>query len=156
MIRVTVPGFAEYGFEHLVLDYNGTLAIDGSLIPLVREKLTALAQHLTVHVLTADTFGSAAKQLADIPCSLTVVASESQDVIKREYVRNLGVQKCVCIGNGRNDRKMLHAAALGIAVIQKEGASSESINSAQIICGNIIDALELLENSKRLAATLRC
>ncbi len=51
---------------------------------------------------------------------------------------------------------MLGIAALGIVVIQKEGASAETMASAHIVCGSIIDAFELLENSKRLMATLRC
>ncbi|HKJ46485.1 MAG TPA: hypothetical protein VJ991_11715, partial [Balneolales bacterium] len=58
-------------------------------------------------------------------------------------------------GNGRNDRLMLDEAAVGIAVIQKEGASFQSLQAADVICTNIIDALELLVYPKRLTATLR-
>jgi len=36
----------------------------------------------------------------------------------------------VAIGNGRNDRLMLAAAALGFAFILKEGASSDALRSA--------------------------
>jgi len=156
MIPISIPGFGDYNLEELVLDYNGTLAIDGLLIPHVREKISALAKSLRIHVLTADTFGSATEELRNLPCKLIVISTESQDTAKQEYVKALGAAKCVCIGNGRNDRKMLYVAALGIAVIQKEGASSETINSAKIICGSINDAFELLENPKRLTATLRC
>ena len=156
MIRVTIPDFGDYQLEELVLDYNGTLAIDGHLLPRVREKITHLANSLRIHVLTADTFGTAAEHLKDLPCKLTVISQQSQDIAKLEYVNTLGASKCICIGNGRNDRRMVHAAALGIAVIQKEGASPETIQSAKIVCGHIIDALELLENHQRLIATLRC
>jgi soluble P-type ATPase len=156
MIHVSIPGFGDYHLEELVLDYNGTLAIDGHLLPQVQEKIGLLAKSLNIHVLTADTLGSAAEDLNGLPCKLTVISQESQDTAKRDYVKALGAAKCVCIGNGRNDRRMLHVAALGIAVIQKEGASSETILSAKIVCGHIIDAFELLENPKRLTATLRC
>jgi soluble P-type ATPase len=156
MIHVSIPGFGDYRLEELVLDYNGTLAIDGRLIPCVREKIKVLAKSLRIHVLTADTFGSAAEELRDLPCKLTVIFKESQDTAKEDYVNTLGAANCVCIGNGRNDRKMLHVAALGIVVIQREGASSETINNAKIVCGSIIDAFELLESPKRLTATLRC
>jgi soluble P-type ATPase len=156
MIRVTIPDLGDYQLEELILDYNGTLAIDGHLLPGVREKISQLAKSLNIHILTADTFGSAAEHLSGLPCKLTVISKESQDIAKLEYVNTLGASKCICIGNGRNDRRMLHAAALGIAVIQKEGASSETILSAKIVCGHIIDAFELLENPKRLIATLRC
>jgi soluble P-type ATPase len=72
MLHVSIPGFGDYHLEELVLDYNGTLAIDGRLIPGVREKINVLAKSLRIHVLTADTFGSAAEELRDLPCKLTV------------------------------------------------------------------------------------
>jgi soluble P-type ATPase len=50
---------------------------------------------------------------------------------------------------------MVKEAALGIAVIEKEGAAVETLLAADIVCGNILDALELLLNPKRLIATLR-
>jgi len=43
MIELTVPGFGALRLEHLVLDYNGTLAVDGKLLPGVRDALGALA-----------------------------------------------------------------------------------------------------------------
>ena len=33
MIAVDIPGYRELRLEHLVLDYNGTLAEDGKLLP---------------------------------------------------------------------------------------------------------------------------
>ena len=156
MIHVSILGFGQYQFGHLVLDYNGTLAIDGRLIPLVGEKLALFGQRLEVHVLTADTFGSAASELQGLPCKLKVISQEFQDIAKQEYVTALGAESCICIGNGRNDRKMLAVSALGIAVIQKEGACAETLVSAKVVCSSIIDAFDILENSKRLMATLRC
>ena len=67
MIAVDIPGLRELRLEHLVLDYDGTLAEDGNLLPGVAAALKALAQVLQIHVVTADTFGSAAEQLAGIP-----------------------------------------------------------------------------------------
>ena len=55
----------------------------------------------------------------------------------------------------RNDRLMLKEAALGIAVILKEGASAESVAAADVVCTDIVAALELLQNPLRLIATLR-
>ena len=40
-----------------MLDYNGTLAVDGHLLGGVKKALTALSGKINVHVLTADTFG---------------------------------------------------------------------------------------------------
>ena len=77
MIEIAIPDFGELRLEHLVLDYNGTLALDGRLLFGVRERLERLAEQLTIHVITADTFGKAADYLAGIPCQLDILAAGS-------------------------------------------------------------------------------
>ena len=68
MIEIAIPGTASLVLQHLVLDYNGTLACDGVLLPGVRERLLVLAENLQVHVVTADTFGQAREELTGVPC----------------------------------------------------------------------------------------
>ena len=79
MIEIDIPGFKILRLNHLVLDYNGTIACDGKLLPGVKEGLSALAEVLSIHVLTADTFGRARSFLDDIPCEVAVIADEYQD-----------------------------------------------------------------------------
>ncbi len=67
MIAIDIPGFGALRLEHLVLDYNGTLAADGELLPGVGEALRALARDVRIHAITADTFGRAAEMLAGLP-----------------------------------------------------------------------------------------
>ncbi|MBI2959439.1 MAG: ATPase P [Betaproteobacteria bacterium] len=155
MIEIAIPGFGSLRLHHLVLDYNGTLAVDGDLLPGVRRRLASLSRNLRVHVLTADTFGTARSALQRVPCVLSVLPARRQDRAKRAYVKKLGDAKTVCIGNGRNDCLMLEAAALGIAVVQKEGAASAAIWAADIAVPEIIDALDLLDKPLRLVASLR-
>ena len=155
MIDVDIPSFGKLCLEHLVLDYNGTLAQDGVLLPGIREGLSVLAECLTVHVLTGDTFGKVRQGIEGISCTCVVLAAEDQAQAKAAYVERLGPAKVVCIGNGRNDRLMLQKAALGIVVIQGEGAAAESLMAARIICRDVQDALELLLSPLRLKATLR-
>ena len=155
MISATIPGFGELRVEHLVLDYNGTLAVDGRLLPGVRRRLCALARKLELHVLTADTFGSVRRALRGMPCRIVVLEARHQDRAKRDYVRGLGAARCACIGNGRNDRLMLAEARLGIALIQAEGAAADALGGADIVAPSIVDALELLRRPLRLTATLR-
>jgi len=156
MIEIDIPGNKILRLEHLVLDYNGTIAFDGALIDGVREYLNELSQMLTVHVVTADTFGSVKKALEDIDCKLALIPLDHQDVAKLEYVKNLGREQTVSMGNGVNDRLMLKASALGVAVIQGEGAASETLASADVVCTDIQSALSLLIHPLRLTATLRC
>ncbi|RYD23501.1 MAG: ATPase P [Verrucomicrobiaceae bacterium] len=155
MIELEIPGLDAYSIRHLVLDYNGTLALNGNILPGVAEVLGMLAPVVEVHVVTADTFGTAGQQLAGIPVKLTVLAEDDQAEAKLEYVRSLGAESVIAIGNGRNDRKMLEAAAIGIITIQKEGASLRALGRADIVTTNVLDALELLRYPKRLVATLR-
>jgi soluble P-type ATPase len=155
MIEIYIPGFKDLRLDHLVLDYNGTIGFDGKLIPGVNECIVTLSRKLSIHVLTADTFGSARVELDGLPCKIVVIPGEKQNAAKLDYIRGLNPQATVCIGNGRNDRLMLKEAALGIAVIQEEGASSQAVMAADVVCSHIMTALELLANPLRLVATLR-
>ena len=155
MIEIDVPGNKKFRLEHLVLDYNGTIAFDGALIDGVKESLAELSKMLTVHVITADTFGSVEKALKDIHCKLAVIPLDHQDVAKLEYVKTLGCDKTASMGNGLNDRLMLKASALGVVVIQGEGAAFETLAAADVVCKDIRSALSLLSNPLRLVATLR-
>jgi len=155
MIDLDIPGLGAFAIKHLVVDYNGTLALDGNLLPGVREVLGMLAPLLEIHVVTADTFGLAAQHLSDLPVTLTILSKDYQADAKLDYVKALGADSVIAIGNGRNDRKMLEAAAVGIFTIQKEGGSLRALGRADVVTTNILDALELLRYPKRLIATLR-
>lgn len=155
MLEVAIPGYGNLQLAHLVLDFNGTLACDGRLIPGVRERVTALREILEIHVLTADTFGRVGAEIDGLGCTLEIIPGQHEAEEKLQYIQSLGIDSTVCFGNGRNDRLMLKAAALGIAVIQAECASAEAILSADVLAPNIQNALDLLLNPLRLTATLR-
>lgn len=155
MLRISIPNFGDFEFEHLALDYNGTLAMDGTLIDGVAERLNALAAQLDIHVVTADTFGRARENLADVRCSLAILPPGAQDVAKMETVAALSAERTIAIGNGRNDALMLKAAGLGIVTLQKEGASIATLLTADVAVSSILDALDLLTHPLRLKATLR-
>lgn len=155
MIEIDVPGFRKLRLAHLVSDYNGTLAVDGLLLPGVAERLRRLASDLAIHVITADTFGLAAAQLRGLPVELTIAPREAQAQTKLDFVSQFGADSVVAIGNGRNDRLMLDAAGLGIALVQREGGAVETLVAADIASTSVLDALDLLVNPNRLVATLR-
>lgn len=156
MIEVDIPDFGSLRLVHLVLDYNGTLAFDGRLISGVGDQLESLAAHLHIHIITADTFGSVHRAFTRAPFTVHVLPPGSEAEGKSLYVRQLGSTSSVCIGNGRNDRLMLREAALGIAVLQREGAALQALLAADIVIPGIVDALDLLLHPRRIAATLRC
>jgi P-type E1-E2 ATPase len=155
MLTVAIPGREPLHLEHLVLDYNGTLACDGDLVDGVKDRLVALSKQLRIHVITADTFGTARSALKGAPCDLHLLPADNQDERKLRYVEQVGRAATVCIGNGLNDRRMVSQAALGIAVVLAEGAAVETLRSADIVCTDICSALDLLLKPRRLIATLR-
>jgi soluble P-type ATPase len=155
MLKIDIPGDKPLHLIHLVLDYNGTLAADGVLLPGVAARLKTLAQHLKIHVITADTFGSVRDQVAGLPVKLAVIPPENQAQAKAAYLEALGPAHVAAIGNGKNDALMLKRAGLGIAVLQTEGAALAALAGAQVVNSNITDALDLLLHPDRLKATLR-
>lgn len=155
MFELDIPGFGTVRLEHLVSDFTGTLSVDGRLIPGVRERLNELSKLLRIHILTADTFGRAREELRDIYCDIHILTGEDHDIQKEEYIKQLGPDKVIAFGNGNNDRRMLRAARIGVAVILEEGAAGDAVRSADIVVKSIIDGLDLLLSPKRLKATLR-
>lgn len=155
MLTIDIEGFKTINANHLVLDYNGTLAKDGEMETGVRLLLQQLSEKLEIHILTADTFGSAKVGTEDLKCSLSVINESNQARQKLDYISRLGAENVIAAGNGRNDKLMLKEAALGIAVIGAEGAATETLLNANIIAKSINDALDLLLKPLRLKATLR-
>jgi soluble P-type ATPase len=155
MLRIDIPDFGLLSLENLVMDYNGTLAVDGRLLPGVAPRLQQLAQNLSLHVVTADTFGQVRQAVTALPCRLHVLEPGRQDHAKCAYATQLGLACTAAIGNGRNDWRMVEACTLGIALIAAEGAFPATLMAADVICTGICDALDLLIQPLRLTATLR-
>ncbi len=155
MIELTIPGRGQLRLEHLVTDVNGTLALDGSLMPGLVKRIASLRDRLTVHLLTADTHGqqTVIDQQLDLTATRLRAGGEQQQ--KREFVEKLGAGTVVAVGQGANDAEMLEAAALGICVISEEGVAAETLMAADIIVPSIFAALDLLDKPLRIVASLR-
>ena len=155
MIELNIPGRGVLTIEHLVMDVNGTLAVDGILVDGVVKRIGALRDRLTVHLLTADTHGG--QRLIDYLLNLQAVRILPGDEAgqKAEYVRNLDAQRVAAIGQGANDAGMLREAVLGICVMSAEGLAVDSLNAADLLMPDILSALDLFERPLRLIASLR-
>lgn len=151
-IRLEIPGSENLTIKQLILDFTGTLSRDGTMLPGVAERLQKLARHLHITVLTADTFGMAAGQLAPLPVDLHLIQTGRDKAV---FMTGLTKSETAAIGNGRNDVEMIRMAGLGIAVIESEGCAGELIAAARIVCHDITTALDLLLKPLRVKATLR-
>ena len=155
MVSIEIPGYRHLMLDHLVLDFNGTIACDGTLIGGLAQILERISEHVSIHVITADTHGFAAEQLEGVPCTIHILSAGRQEEAKAAFVKDLGENHVVAIGNGRNDRTMLKVAEVGIAVISPEALAVETLSAADIVAHDILFALDLLINPLRLVATLR-
>jgi P-type E1-E2 ATPase len=155
VIRLEVPGWGACELEHLILDLNGTVALDGEPVAGVDGQVALLSADLVIHLVTADTRGKAEETSRWLGCQLALIEAGREASQKRALVERLGAEQVVTIGNGANDVQMLSAAALGIAVLGQEGLAVEALQAADLVAGGIEDALDLLLHPQRLIASLR-
>ena len=153
-VLLDVPGWRRLEIRHLVLDLNGTVALDGVLLPGVARAVTELSRELTCHLVTADTFGTAS-ELFGPAVSLALISPGDEGGQKLALVQELGADHVAALGNGANDAQMLQAACLGVAVLGREGACAAALHAADVVVPDPLAGLELLSRPDRLKATLR-
>ena len=154
-MKIEIPGYKELDLNYLVLDYNGTIAMGGEIKESVKERICRLAQEFEIVVLTADTYGTAREACKDLPVRIETFPNDNALPAKMAVVEELGLSSCVAIGNGRNDKLMLRASALAIAVLEQEGMCSRLLGEADVCTRSIEDAMDLMLYPVRLVATLR-
>ncbi len=152
MIRIEIPQKGSIELRHAVFDINGTLAVDGRVLPEVVDRLHRLADLLVIHLLTAGTHGNLAELEQALGYPLHLIQSGED---KARYVEELGAAHVIAIGNGANDVGMLRLAAVGVAVLAEEGVASRAVQAADVLALGPVDAIELILKPKRLVATLR-
>jgi len=155
MIKLEIPGEGELVLDHLVLDVNGTLSIDGHLLPGIADLLSSLRDHLTIHLLTADTHGKQAE--IDQPLGLKAIRVKSgeEKIQKAAYLKEIGPEHTAAIGQGANDAFMLAEARIGVCILSKEGTAVDTLLSADLAVPDTKSALNLFLHPARLIASLR-
>ena len=118
-IEIAIPGWKNLCLETVLFDLNGTLACDGRIAASTRERLVALAKHVAIYVMSADTHGTLERETAGLPVHVRRVEPGLGAAQKVALLRELGVQSTVAVGNGHNDVEMLRAAALAIAILAR-------------------------------------
>jgi P-type E1-E2 ATPase len=155
MIELTIPGRGPLHIQHLVTDVNGTLAVDGVLIDGLIKRIASLRDRMEIHMLTADTHGRQAVVDEQLNLKATRIQPGNEARQKAIFVRELGAETVVAIGQGANDAEMLKAAALGICIISQEGVAAETLLAADLVVPDIFAALDLLDKPVRIVASLR-
>jgi len=168
-LRFSVPGMGGMELSALVLDYNGTIADRGCLLPGVADRLRNLAEELEIHVFTADTFGTVKAELeavlgpemaggrliVDIIPPIDQRPGIDEGEAKLRMLEALGASNCCVMGNGRNDASMLASAGLSFCILGREGCFPGALSASHILCRDILDALDMLAETRCCIATLR-
>ncbi len=154
-MNIDIPGLGPIELRNMVTDYTGTLSASGRLIGGTSERIRQISGSMEIYVLTADTFGTAASELKGLPVKIIKLKEGSEDIQKEEFVKRLGPETVIALGNGNNDRLMLRRAKIGIAIMEAEGCACSAIHDADIVVRSIIDALDMLLEPLKIKATLR-
>lgn len=154
-IEVAIPGWKVLHLEHVLFDLNGTLACEGRIAPSTRERLIALGRRATLHVMSADTYGTLEREVAGLPVQLHRVEAGLGAAQKLTVLRQLGASVTAAMGNGHNDVEMLREAALAVAILGPEGVAVQALLVAHIVFASPDEALDALLQPRRLVATLR-
>ncbi len=155
MISVPIPGWGELSIEYLMVDFNGTAALDGKLKKEVKDVVEKISRYVKVFIITADSYDSVDSELGASSVTFIKVNKHASGDEKAKVVRELGPEKVVAIGNGSNDALMFKESALGIAVVGEEGCSAALIKEADLVVNDIMKAFGLIMHPERLVATLR-
>ena len=154
MIITHHHGDEERIIETVVIDFNGTLAVDGILVSGIKTKLMSLSKLVKVIVLTGDTYGTASEQMEGSEVEIHSFISGDAGRMKEIFIKSLNPERTAAIGNGYNDQMMSEIAGLSIAVIGAEGCYGKLLGKVDIVVVDIHKALDLFLHPKRIKATL--
>lgn len=155
MIDLIYPCRGALHITHLVTDVNGTLAMVGILIDGFAKSLTSLRDRLEFQLLTDDTPGCQAAIEELLKLKTTHVQPGNEEITKADFVRMLGAETVVAIGQGANSTEAMRAAEFEICVMFRKAVPVETLVSADIVVPNVFTTLDLLEKPLRIVASLR-
>jgi len=151
MNKVTKPRKGELELKYVVFDENGTLAVNGQLLPGVPELLDNLKDHL----LTADTHGEQAEidSIFNLKADRFKAGDESHQ--EADYVEHLGPNNTVAVDQGGNDSLMLKSAVIGICTLSAEDSAPDTLLGSDLVVPDIHSAFKILLNPTQLKESLR-
>ena len=147
---INIPNYKNINAKTVVFDLNGTLAIDGKINDDIKELLIKLSKIYNIVVITADTYGTLRNEFKEYNYTIEIIKNTKEKSEKAQKY-----SPYIAIGNGNNDIEMFENSELSIAIIGEEGCSGKLLLHSDIVVHNIVDAMNLLLNEKRMIATLR-
>jgi soluble P-type ATPase len=154
MILIQRPGRDFIEIEYIIIDFEGTLAKDRRVNPKAKDKINLLSKRTKIYIFTHSEKEIVLKTLKNTKAEILFIAEGKASEEKINFLREIGPEHTVVIGNGQNDVQMIREAALSICVIGREGAFTEALTHSNLVMTDIIDALDFLLKPLRQKATL--
>ena len=154
MISILRPGMESLDIHFVLIDFEGTLAMDGRVHPKAKDKVNLLSKRATIYILTKSNREKVEETLRKMKVEILYVTEGDSSQQKLNVLQRLGPHQTAVIGNGLDDVRIVEQAGLGICVIGKEGSSAEAVAKADLVVTNVVDALDFLLKPLRQRATL--
>ena len=154
MISIQRPGMEDLDIHFVLIDFEGTLAMDGRVHPKAKDKVNLLSKRATIYILTKSNREKVEETLRKMKAEILYVAEGDSSQQKLNVLQRLGPHQTAVIGNGLDDGQIMEQAGLGMCVIGKEGSSTEAMAKADLVVTHVLDALDFLLKPLRQRATL--
>ena len=154
MISILRPGMESLDIHFVLIDFEGTLAMDGRVHPKAKDKVNLLSKRATITILTKSNREKVEETLKKMKVEILYLTEEDSSQQKLNVLQRLGSHQTAVIGNGLDDVRIMEQAGLGMCVIGKEGSSAEAMAKANLVVNNVLDALDFLLKPLRQRATL--
>jgi len=154
MISIQRPGMESLDIHFVLIDFEGTLAMDGRVHPKAKDKVNLLSKRVTITILTKSNREKVEETLRKMRAEILYVTEGDSSQQKLNALQRLGAHQTAVIGNGLDDVRIMEQAGLGMCVIGKEGASAEAMTKADLVVTHVLDALDFLLKPLRQRAIL--
>ena len=154
MISIQRPGMESLDIHFILIDFEGTLAMDGRVHPKAKDKVNLLSKRATIYILTKSNREKVEETLKKMKVKILYVTEGDSSQQKLDVLQRLGPHQTAVIGNGLDDVRIMEQAGLGMCVIGKEGSSAEAMAKADLVVTHVLDALDFLLKPLRQRATL--
>ena len=153
MIAIQRAGQEPLEIDFILLDFEGTLASDRRVHPKAKDKINLLSKRTRIYILAKEE-ERVMEVLKRVKAEIIFLKEEESSQEKLNLLHQLGATKTVAIGNGLDDAPMIDEAGLGICVIGREGTAGETMQKADVLFPDLLDALDFLLKPLRQKATL--
>lgn len=138
----------------IVLDLNGTLAVNGQLVVGVAERIERLKNEMGFQLIlvSGDQRGNGKSMASTLGIDFRKANSLEE---KERVILEYNCETTAAIGNARIDIGTFKQAKIAIATLQGEGIHTGILKEVDILVPSILDALDLFIDPNSFKATMK-